>query len=327
MKLKMKKWITVIIFLAIHSGALMSQGLEDAPYLSMSLENDLFSFPGGSTDRYYTNGMRIDYFFKKESRKFPSSLLLKISEDKNIYSWGLAQYMFTPSQIDIETVQYDDRPYAGALFAIHALNSYDYSKKIKLTSEFYVGVIGPLSLAEKTQIAIHGLFNYTKPEGWKNQVPNDIIINYNLRLEKEIVYIPEKLFITGIIETLTGTLYNSMGAGFSLRVGRINNFLEEKTESNTREKKSQFYVTLKPTVRVIYYNALLQGGVITNSKKSPDGYMLNKDQIERINVFTEAGITYTRPKMNISLMQKMRTAPFKGGNAVEFGSISIAFKL
>ncbi|MEO9003814.1 MAG: lipid A deacylase LpxR family protein [Ginsengibacter sp.] len=271
--------------------------------------------------------MRLDYFFKKENNHFPSSLLLKISEDKNVFSWGLAQYMFTPSQIDVETVQYNDRPYAGTLLAIHSLNSYDYSKKIKLTSEFYLGAMGPLSLAKETQITVHGLFNYTKPEGWKNQVPNDIIINYNLRLEKEMVYVPQKLFITGIIETYTGTLYDAMGAGFSMRIGKVNSFFEEKTEDHSEKKKSQLYVILKPTVRVIYYNALLQGGIITNIKKSHDGYILNKDQVERINVFTEAGIVYTRPKMNISLIQKMRTAPFKGGNAIEVGSISIAFKL
>ena len=323
----MKKWITIIYFLIIHSGALRSQGLEETPYLSMSLENDLFSFPGGTTDRYYTNGARIDYFFKKETMKFPSSLLIKISNDKNIFSWGLAQNMFTPSQIDVEAAQYNDRPYAGALFAIHSLNSYNYSKKIKLTSEFYLGAMGPLSLAKETQIAIHGLFNYAKPKGWKNQVPNDIIINYNIRLEKEIVYVPQKLFITGIIETYSGTLYDAMGAGFSMRIGKVNSFFEEKKEHHPGKKKSQLYVVLKPTVRAIYYNALLQGGIITNAKKSHEGYVLNKDQVEKINVFTEAGIVYVRPKINITLLQKMRTTPIKGGNAVEVGSISIAIKI
>ena len=323
----MKKGATIIILLFLHLGTVLSQALEETPHISLTTENDLYSLPTGTTDRYYTNGLRIDYFFEKESRRFPSSLLLKISDDKNVYGWGLAQNMFTPSQIDIEAVQYEDRPYAGALFAIHTLNSYDYTKKIKLTSDFYIGVIGPLSLAEETQIAVHGFFNYTKPEGWKNQVPNDIILNYNIRLEKEIVYVPEKLFVTGAIETFTGTLYNAMGAGFSLRVGRVHNFLEAKTESSTRKNKSHFYVLLKPTARVIYYNALLQGGIITNLKNTYEGYLLNKDQVERINVFTEVGVVYTRPKMNISFMQKMRTAPFKGGNAIEFGSISLAFKL
>ena len=323
----MKKWIIIGFLLVIHPGLLLAQNLDETSYINLSMENDLFNFRGEATDRYYTNGVRLDYFYKKENKKFPSSLLLKISEDKNIYSWGLAQYMFTPSQIDITAVQYNDRPYAGALFAIHSLNSYDYSKKIKLTSEFYLGVMGPLSLAEETQTWVHGLFNYTKPEGWANQIPNDIIINYNLRLEKELVYVPQKLFVTGTIETFNGTLYNSMGGGFSMRIGKVNNFFEEKPESSSAKKKSQLYLILKPTVRVIYYNALLQGGIITNMKKSHEGYILNKDQIERINVFTEAGIVYESSKISIKLIQKLRTAPIKGGNAMEVGNISIGFKL
>ncbi|MEO9003813.1 MAG: hypothetical protein ABI288_03705 [Ginsengibacter sp.] len=47
----MKKWITIIFFTITHSGTLMSQGFDETPYVSLSLENDLFSFPGGSTDR------------------------------------------------------------------------------------------------------------------------------------------------------------------------------------------------------------------------------------------------------------------------------------
>lgn len=322
----MKKWFTIGILLSIFPGSLLAQN-DETPYINVSVENDLFVFKGDATDRYYTNGVRLDYFYQKEKRKFPSSLLLKISEDKNVFGWGLAQYMFTPSQIDIPTVQYGDRPYAGALFAIHSLSSYDYSKKIKVTSELYLGVMGPLSLAEETQIWVHGIFNYTKPLGWKNQVPNDIIINYNLRLEKEMIYVPEKLFVTGTIETFNGTLYNAMGAGFIVRLGRVHNFFEPKIGSVSGKKKSQLYVFLKPTVRTIYYNALLQGGIITNIKKSHDGYILNKDQIERISVFTEAGIVYERPQINFMLKQKMRTAPIKGGNALEVGNLSIGFKL
>lgn len=314
------------IFLSMLSGSLLAQDAE-TPYFHLSVENDLFVFKGDATDRYYTNGVRLDFFYQKRNRKFPSSLLVKISDDRNVYGWGLAQDMFTPSRIDISTVQFNDRPYAGALFAIHSLNSYDYSKKIKVSSELYLGVIGPLSLAEETQIWVHGLFNYTRPEGWKNQVPNDVIINYNLQLEKEVIDIPGKLFVTGIMETFNGTLYNAMGGGFMLRLGRVNNFFGQKNELISQKKKWQLYVILKPSVRVIYYNALLQGGIITNLENSQEGYRLNKDQVERINVFTEAGIVYEHPKITFTLKQKMRTAPIKGGNAMEVGSLAIGLKL
>lgn len=322
----MKKLVTIIILLMHFSISTEAQNINEGSYFSLMSENDLYSFPGGNTDRYYTNGLRLDYHFSKKKFQFPSTLLLKISDDKNVFGWGLAQYMFTPSRIDIRTVQYDDRPYAGALFGIHSLSSSDYEKKIRLTSEIYFGVMGPLSLAEEAQTAVHKFIRSPHPEGWTNQVPNDVVLNYNLHLEKEIVYISERILVTGNIETYAGTLYDAMGAGFSVKIGRIKNYLE-KNDRMESKSKSQIYVVLRPTVRIIYFNALLQGGVITHVSGSHKGYTLDKDQIERINVFTEAGFTYERPGMSISLLQKMRSAPFKGGNALEYGSVTVAFAI
>lgn len=323
---KMKKLVTIIILLIHFSVSTEAQNINEGSYFSLMSENDLYSFPGGNTDRYYTNGLRLDYHFSKKKFQFPSTLLLKISDDKNVFGWGLAQYMFTPSRIDIRTVQYDDRPYAGALFGIYSLSSSDYEKKIRLTSEIYFGVMGPLSFAEEAQTAVHKFIRSPHPEGWTNQVPNDVVLNYNLHLEKEIVYVSEKLLVTGNMETFAGTMYDAMGAGFSVKIGRIKNYLK-KNERMENKPKSQIYVVLRPTVRIIYFNALLQGGVITNISDSHTGFRLGKDQIERINVFTEAGITYERPGVSISLLQKMRSAPFKGGNALEYGSVTVAFAI
>lgn len=321
---KQHKAIIVLLFLIPAS---LHAQTGRTPYFNLSAENDLFIFKGDGTDRYYTNGLRMDYFFTKKKNNFPSSLLLKMAEDHNVYSWGLAQYMFTPSRIDIPDVQHNDRPYAGALFAIHSLESYDYQKKVSVTTEMNIGVIGPLSLAEQTQTWVHRVFNFTIPEGWKNQVPNDVVLNYNIKMEKEMLYVLNKFLLSGTIETYAGTFYNAMGAGFILKLGRVNNIFESRIHLSEKKNKSQLYVTLKPTVRAIYYNALLQGGIITNSKKTHKGYILNKDQIERISVFTEVGLIYERPKVTFSLKQKMRTAPVKGGNAIEVGNISIGFTI
>ncbi|MBY0349038.1 MAG: DUF2219 family protein [Hydrotalea flava] len=325
----MKRWKLICIFLIMTFGdTLFAQDNMKNHSLKISFDNDFLNFRGDGTDRYFTNGLRIDYFFKKEKTRFPSSLLLKISNDKNLYSWSVAQYMFTPSRIDIADIQYGDRPYAGALVAIHSLKSFDYTNKLKISSEIFIGVMGPMSLAEETQIWVHSLIHYTRPKGWANQVPNDIIINYNIGLEKEMIYLPGKLLFSTNIETFNGTLYNAMGAGFMMKVGRINNcFVKDNAKNTMLNHKTQFYVFMKPSVRVILSNALLQGGFITKTHKDYKGYILNKDQIERLNVFAEAGAAYEHPKFDLAITQKMRTSDFKEGNAIEVGSISINFKL
>ncbi len=300
---------------------------DEHPSIVLSVENDFFLFKGDGTDRYYTNGIRLEYFFQKEKRKFLSVLLLKISEDKNVFSWGLTQNMFTPSRIDIKTVQDDDRPYAGALFAIHSLNSYDYAKKIRIKTEMNLGVIGPLSLAGETQIWIHKLIKDEKPEGWKNQIPNDIILNYNIEIEKELIDVPDRLTVAGTVESYVGTMYDAMGAGFILKTGKVKSLFEHWDNSLPTKKKYQIYLVFKPTIRVIYFNALLQGGIVHHLTQSEEGYTLNKHQIERISAFTEVGLAYENSKFNIKLLQKMRTAAFVGGTAMEFGHITIGVKL
>lgn len=88
--------------------------------------------------------MRIDYFYTKNRKpKFPSSFLLNISDDNNnIYGLGIAQFMFTPKNIAVPDIQYNDRPYSGALYGILSLQSINSSQKIKVTSEIRFGVIG-----------------------------------------------------------------------------------------------------------------------------------------------------------------------------------------
>lgn len=322
----MKKPVFIVLLFTILP-VIMNAQTGESSFINLSVENDLFVFKGDGTDRYYTNGVRLEYFYEKAHKNFLSSLLLKVAEEKNVFSWGISQNIFTPSRIDIEGVQYDDRPYAGALFIIHSLSSFDYSRRVKVSSEINLGVIGPLSLADETQIWVHRAINDEIPRGWKNQVPNDIILNYNLEIDKEMIEIQDKIMVAGTVESYVGTMYDAMSAGFSLKIGKVKSIFEPYSGTPSGRKKHQVYLLLNPSIRVIYYNALLQGGIIRHLSHSETGYVLSKDQIERISAFTEVGMVYENPKLKVVVSQKMRTAAFKGGNAMEFGHISIGFKL
>lgn len=322
----MNRAIVIPLILALMPSAVGAQ-TRNAPSLKLTWENDYLVFKGDGTDRYYTNGVRVEYFYRREKRNFAQRLLLQVADDSNLYGWGIAQHMFTPSRIDIAEVQLDDRPYAGALFAIHSLRSMDREKRIILTTAVNLGVTGPLSMADEAQTWVHRAIGYTKPEGWHNQVPNDIILNYNLEVEREVVNVSGKLIVSGVMDAYVGTLYDAMGAGFKLQLGRVRSPYDAPPEAGNGRKDHQRYLLMQPTARVIYYNALLQGGIIHHITSSEEGYTLGKDMIERISAFTEVGLVYERPKLAISLSQKMRTAPFKGGNALEYGSVTVAFDL
>lgn len=317
------------LLLAIPGSNATAQLVNNKHSLRILWDNDFINLRGDGTDRYYTNGIRIDYFYTKEQKaKFPSSLLLNISDDNNnIYSWGLAQFMFTPKNIAVPDIQFNDRPYAGALYTIHSLQSIDHIKKIKLTSEIRLGVIGPLSFAKETQTWAHRVINYTKPLGWHNQVPNDIILNYNISIEKLMLQASKKILLVGIIETYSGTTYNAAGAGFMLRVGKFNNYFDDISMGQTKKIKSQLYVFMKPAARVVLSNALLQGGLLNQFSPQSTGYVLSKDQIERVVVLYDVGITFEKPKYSITISQKSIGAEFKGQYTQEYGSLTMQFKL
>lgn len=313
----------------INDSNAKAQPVNNKHSLRILWDNDFINVRGDGTDRYYTNGIRIDYFYtKKHKAKFPSSLLLNISDDNNnIYGWGVAQFMFTPKNIDVPDIQYNDRPYAGALYNIHSLQSIDNIKKIKIISEIRLGVIGPLSFAKETQTWAHRVISYTKPLGWHNQVPNDIILNYNISIEKQMLLASNKVLLVGIIETFSGTTYNAASAGFMLRVGKFNNYFDEISVAQTKKNKSQLYVFMKPAARVVLSNALLQGGLLNQISPQSNGYVLSKDQIERVVVLYDVGITFEKPKYSITISQKSIGAEFKGQYTQEYGSLMMQFKL
>ncbi len=317
----------VFIVLSVCSNSLVGQSFNHPHSLRIFLDNDFLNFRGAGTDRYYTNGIRIDYFYSKQKKpKFPSFLLLKISEKNNVYGWGLAQFMFTPKHIDISEIQYADRPYAGALYAIHSLQSINPVENIKITTELFLGVIGPWSLAEESQTWIHGAFNYTIPQGWNNQISNDLILNYNINIEKQLLFPSKRILLVGVVETFSGTLYNAAGIGFMLKIGKFNNYFEgtSNPQSNS-ENKFQIFVFMRPVARVVLSNALLEGGLIYQMSAQTGAYTLDKDQIERLTVLYDVGLNFEMPKFSISISQKLRTAEFKGQYVQEVGNITMKY--
>jgi hypothetical protein len=153
-------------------------------------------------------------------------------------------------------------------------------------------------------------------------------VNYNITIEKQLLYLSERILLVGLVETYSGTLYNAAGVGFMLRVGKFNDYFSGIYKPTIRARnKYQLYVFMKPTVRVVISNALLEGGLINELTATQEGYTLSKDQIERVTVLYDVGLTFEIPKFSISFIQKLRTADFKGSHSQEVGNITMQFKL
>ena len=98
-------------------------------------------------------------------------------------------------------------------------------------------------------------------------------------------------------------------------------------QNETKRNKTQLYVFMRPVVRVVLSNALLQGGLINQISENAKGYTLSKDQIERVVVLYDVGIAFEKPKFSIMISQKSIGAEFKGQYTQEYGSLTLQFKL
>lgn len=232
-------------------------------------DNDFINIVGKGTDKGYTNGTELAYFFrkKKASRFFMDNWLPKAGKKAiNTFSYNLSQLMFVSKDISRPEPDKNDWPYAGALFLTHSLHSSNAIKKFSLHTEIVGGVIGPLSLAKETQTFIHRLIGDTKPMGWHYQMPNDILLNINLLAEKMLWQNEKSLELIGGGQVQVGTMLDGASLHIQLRLGHMqpyfNGYLEKYSSiKNQNRQRLQYYLFIKPSLKFLAYNALVNGGV------------------------------------------------------------------
>ncbi len=183
--------------------------------LRLSEDDDFINIWGTGTDDAYTNGTRIDYFYKAAHPPlFLDRWMPRAGDDSiDIYGWGVMQLMYTPDDITNPDYQPDDYPWSGALVATHTRYSYNPVKHYDLQTELVLGVIGPAALDGPTQSLVHKIIHYYHPMGWSHQYRNDILANINFTAEKQ-------LFSAGSFLTVIGGGQVSAGYDAKFR-GRL----------------------------------------------------------------------------------------------------------
>jgi hypothetical protein len=150
--------------------------------LSLYLENDAFA----RTDRNYTSGFRLAWISKDlwDYREnfigkwgYPVFKRLPFVNtpgfQRAIYL-ALGQNIYTPEDIQRSDLIEDDRPYAGYGYLALGLQSKDSYRMHTL--EFSLGVVGPAALGQETQEFAHELLGQEPPQGWDNQLQNELAL-------------------------------------------------------------------------------------------------------------------------------------------------------
>ncbi len=169
-----------LVFTWVLSAHAASKDPAQLQTLQIFFENDLF----GDTDKYYTNAVQLTWISKdlkqyKDDVRIPDRLIpilkaIPFSETANsTHNVGilLGQHIYTPSDIQATTLQGNDRPYAGFLYAGLALHS--KTQTILDTLEIVVGVVGSDAYAEFAQNTVHDLRSIPTAKGWEHQLHNE----------------------------------------------------------------------------------------------------------------------------------------------------------
>jgi hypothetical protein len=264
-----------------------------------------------SMDYYYTNGVRFEYIDPGLARSPFGYFMLPYRQNSvNYHGISLVQDFYTPLVLDTTAVQYGDRPFAGVLYAGQFKVTLNPAKNYKQVSEVNLGIIGPESLGGFVQTTIHE----TKPTGWVNQVRNDVVFNYNIRIEKGIIN-NNHFDLNSVLEGKMGTLFTNAGAGFYSRIGSFMPYFENigikgpGKNGYTGHSKLQYALTFSSIVRAVAYDATLQGGLFSRNNI----YTLAPEEINRLVFNASFGIEFTYKFFGFRTEMNYITPEFKAG--------------
>ncbi|NVO21412.1 MAG: lipid A deacylase LpxR family protein [Bacteroidetes bacterium] len=294
--------------------------LDKNSYFGLTFENDLITY--NNTDRYFTNGVSFTLQAPWMSRLRSSQLMLPYRHTSAVaYSMILVQNMYTPKDTRIAPTFIDDRPYSSYLYLGYRKTTTDPFRKVRLTNEADLGYIGPYSPGAYLQTIVHETFpTNDKPQGWETQIRTDIILNYNLKVEKAIIQ-KENLVLAAAVQTKAGTLYSQAGLGIRLQAGRQSPYFG--SVSDKKQDAWQYFFFMESNANVIAYDATLEGGVFNKDNI----FTIKSSNISRLVGNSECGIQVRYKGTGLELAQHYLSPEYKHGLWHKWGRISLIFKL
>ena len=321
-----KSFFFILLFFPFYASHSQDNPLHKN-FLRLYVDNDALILSNNATDWGYTGGNRIDFFYSP------------LKSGQNLFNWfnrfaganrvstsgcGLMQMIIAPQKTSLTIPDKNDYPYAGALFAIHTSHSANTSKKISFQSEWVVGMMGPPSFAKQTHIFFHRLIKDPAPTGWDYQLPADLLLNYNIKAEKQLTG-NKNIGLIAYGEIRSGTMNDALSPGLRLQFGNNKDYFSGLTRQYFVEKISKLSFSVQASADLIFYNALLQGGLF-NSNSPVHDRNSKSGTTSKLNNLTgsiEFLLLFSLKKFAVSFDQKFTSAELKDYGGHSIGNISV----
>ncbi|MFK7784973.1 MAG: lipid A deacylase LpxR family protein [Crocinitomicaceae bacterium] len=288
--------------------------VRDSSFTRISYDNDLLSFRG--TDRYYTQGIGIDVFSDKLNKNPLNVILFRLkNSDRSNFGIEFRTHGCTPRTILSDSVLIGDRPFSGVFSLGVVRTSHQTERRLRLVSQFELGMIGPAALGEEIQTGIHKITGDDLPLGWQHQIKNAPIVNTTLRLESTSPFPIPGLFMTSIYgQVKLGTFQTNLSGGFEFSIGKRNSAMLMK------KHRLEYYVYSQSSATAVAYDASLMGGIINR-----DGYSLKYSELNALVVRQHLGFVFAMQHFSIAFDWAFISPEIKEGLPHNWGGLRLTF--
>ncbi len=305
---------------------------------TFQVENDAVSTFKGTSDQYYTSGLRLGYtsgtthvpdFLANIGRTVWGDGVQRVSFD-------LSQSLFTPRNTQQTQPVLGDRPYAGWLHGdLGLIHDTDDARSVLSLS---LGVVGPSALGKVVQNGFHNIIGDTPNLGWRNQIKDEPAVEV---LVERTYRIPLYHFGVAGLDGLetdllpaatagAGTVRDYVQGGISFRLGQglASDFGTPRispgmtgTDAYTPNRPFAWYVFAGADGQAIARDVFLDGSTFRDSQ----GPHVTKRPL--VGEF-EGGLAVMAYGMRVTYTQTWQTEEFKGQKAglFNFGSLALSAK-
>jgi len=289
------------------------RNIEGERYFRFNYDNDFFT----ATDENYTQGYNFELVAPALRKNPLNFILIKANQQNTRYGVALEHIGFTPNEYDLPEIQFGDRPFAAAIMLRSFAISKNTVKQIRFHSALSLGLIGPGAFGKEMQTEIHEITGNKTPLGWRNQIQNDVVLNYNFGIEKQLLNLNDIIGFQIQSNLEIGTLFTNISVGSNIIIGKFQNLFTSKAQHST----FQIYVYAKPSVSLIGYDATLQGGLINRD----NAYTISAGDVERLTFQYDFGLVLQTKTLYFEYTRSRISPEFQSGPSAKWGGFRVGF--
>ena len=299
--------------------------------ITVQVENDAVSTQKGTSDQYYTSGLRLGWTSGADAIGAVAALGHDIWGDGTTrVSLDISQSIYTPRNTQISPPDPRDHPYASELLATLGL-IHDTASTRDLVS-LSLGVVGPSALGEEVQNGFHSIIGDTQNRGWHYQIQDQPAVQLLAQRTWRLPVAQIGPIETDVLPSATASLgdirdYVQGGAQFRFGQGLDSDFGTARippglngSDAYTNTTPIAWYGFAGVDGQAVGYDVSLDGSAFRNNTPSVHRtWDVGEMQAGAAIMFYGFRLTYT---------QTWQTQEFKGAKAglFNFGSLALSTK-